>query len=109
MEIQERGKKLYKLLVIYNGQNTFTLKPVTDIKGKQIDRGVITVCGSDEEIKKFFIKKKLKDVESLPNSKRVVKYADMVLAVKAGIRKFVWVWESDWSPSNKKIDLMIGK
>lgn len=99
--------KLYKLKVLYSGKNTYTFKPVADKSGNQLDQGSLVIIGDDESVKKFLQKCQIKDTESAPASVRGMKYMDMVLGIKAGKIKSVWIWKKNWRPSNKKMDLMV--
>ena len=108
-KLNEEGyNKLYKIEIHYNGNNTYTIKPVTDKNGNQLNKGSMIICGDDDSIKKFFMKIQIKDSESNPASARKMKYMDMVLGIKSGIgKKNFYMWKKNWQPSHKKIDLMI--
>jgi hypothetical protein len=106
--IEEEGHhKLYKIKILYNGLNTYTIKPCLDKQGNTLNKGSMIICGDDEAIKKFFIKKEIKDAESNPASFRAIRYMDMVQGIKQGNTKYLWIWKKHWQPSNTKIDLMI--
>lgn len=96
-------KKLYKVGVRYGGYDTYILEPNSDKAGNKLNAGSVTIEAGDEQMRKYLIKHKFKDCESSPDSAREMKYGDMVMGIKSGDIKELWVWNTDWEPKNGKV------
>lgn len=101
----EDYNKLLLLDVVYNGNNTYTFTPMTDKKSRSLTLGSIVVSGSDDAMRKFCLRMKFKDFDCVPDSMRSMKYIDMVLGIKSGMIKNLWIWNNKWVPSPNKLFL----
>lgn len=81
--IEER--KLYKVEVIWDQKNNFTLKYGKNIK---------VFRGNPESFAKFLQKIKASDNATEPRSKRQIKYMDMVNEIMSGRDHTIWVWDN---------------
>lgn len=102
--IYEAPRKLLKVRLIYQGNDTWQLKPVSTKSGQPIVYKDYIMRGDDEKVRKHLMKLQAKDTETDPATVRNDSYKHMVQVAKETGRNTVWVWSNLWQSSNKVED-----
>jgi hypothetical protein len=96
----EEYNKLLKVRVYVEGNQQYRLKPVSDKKGNQVNKGEFRFRGTEDDFALLLRRLKAKDHDTDPPSAKNRTYKQMIQTARDGSDPYIWIWNKHWQARN---------